>query len=413
MSQTPQTNTCLVCGGATTVCLDLGRQPLANALLATSDEPYETFPLGLAMCATCSHGQLTHFVPPDRLFRNYLYASGTGGALQSFFTWFAQSLAKALPARGRVLEIACNDGSLLDCFKAEGIDACGVDPAANLTAVARGKGHAVHTGFFPDTRPDGRFDAIVAMNVTAHTPAPRALMQGVKECLAPNGAAFIQTSQAFMLVNGEFDTIYHEHYSFFSPASMKRLAQESGLRLEARRLVSVHGRSLLCILRHADAPDVPIAFDNTPPFGVEWPSPEPAIMALDIDADTARASYRAFAEHAHSAMDGARRRVCEHRGRGATIALAGVAAKAMTFLNAAEIVPDAYLDEAQLKFGRYVPGSKKAIEPLSSAAALPDDTLFVIGAWNFAGPIADKIRALRPGRPSTFLVYFPQIKEFT
>ncbi len=413
MSASAQTNPCLVCGGATAVCLDLGSQPLANALLAAPDEPYERFPLGLAMCAACSHGQLNYFVPPDRLFKNYLYASGTGGALQGFFAWFAKSLAKALPARGRVLEIACNDGSLLDCMKAEGIEACGVDPAANLTAVARAKGHDVHTGFFPETRPDGRFDAIVAMNVTAHTPQPRALMRGVKECLAPNGAVFIQTSQAFMLVNGEFDTIYHEHYSFFTPASMKRLAEESGLRLEARRLVSVHGRSLLCILRHADAPDVPFAFENTPPFGVDWPSPEPAVMALDIDADTACENYHAFAAHAQSAMAGARQRVAEHRKRGATIALAGVAAKAMTFLNAAEISPDIYLDEAQLKFGRYVPDSDKAIASLSKAAELPDDTLFVIGAWNFAQPLADKIRALRPERPSTFLVYFPQIKEFT
>lgn len=413
MTKVDRATSCVVCDGETQVCLDLGNQPLANALLGSQSEGFEAFPLGLASCPNCSHGQLTHFVPPDQLFKNYLYASGTGGALDPYFTWFAAALAKCLQPGGRVLEIACNDGSLLDRLREAGLSACGVDPAGNLTEAARSKGHEVLTGFFPETQPEGLFAAIVAMNVTAHTPDPRALMQGIKNLLAPDGAAIIQTSQAFMLLNGEFDTIYHEHYSFFTPASMKRLAKDCGLRVEARKLVSVHGGSLMVVLRHADGDLALFDLNGGPPFDMPWPSPEADIMSLDLNGATAQAGYARFANRARSTMESARQRVETHQRRGAKVALVGVAAKALTFINAADIKPDLYLDEAALKLGRFVPGADRAIEPLDAARDLSDDSLFLIGAWNFADGLAGKIRAQRVGAPSRFLVCFPEIREFT
>lgn len=403
---------CLVCGGQTTVCLDLGQQPLANALLASSKEPYDAYPLGLATCPACSHGQLTHFVPPERLFKNYLYASGTGGALNPFFTWFSAALAKALPKGSRILEIACNDGSLLDHLRDDGFAVCGVDPAANLTSIATSKGHDVRTGFFPDTRPDGLFDAIVAMNVCAHTPNPRALMQGVKELLAPDGVAIIQTSQAFMLMNGEFDTIYHEHYSFFTPASMRHLAEGCTLTLEATQIFNVHGRSLVSILRHAGEPMREFSFDGGPPFAYPWPVPEPGIMARTINSATSSAAYQGFATAARGVIDSAHGRIVAHQRAGHPVALVGVAAKALTFITAAGIKPDVFLDDATLKIGRFVPGAKHPIEPMATAAKLPPETLFMIGAWNFAEPLAAKIRSYRPASPSHFLVCLPELREF-
>lgn len=403
---------CVVCGGQTAACLDLGSQPLANALLANATEPHDAFPLGLAACAKCSHGQLTHFVAPERLFKNYLYASGTGGALNPFFTWFSAALSKALPNGSRVLEIACNDGSLLDRLRDDGFKVCGVDPAANLTSVATSKGHDVLTGFFPATRPDGVFDAIVAMNVCAHTPEPRALMQGVKDLLAPNGVAIIQTSQAFMLLNGEFDTIYHEHYSFFTPASMRRLAERCGLTLETTQMFSVHGRSLVSILRHAGKPLAPLALNGGPPFAVSWPDPEPAIMARDVDSATSSSAYQAFAAQARDVIAKASNRIFAHQRAGHPVALVGVAAKALTFITAAGVKPDIFIDEAALKIGRFVPGASRAIEPMARAADLPPDTLFMIGAWNFAEPLAAKIRAHRANLQTRFLVCLPELREF-
>lgn len=403
---------CVVCGGATRLCLDLGHQPLANALLLSHNEGYDTYPLGIAECPTCSHGQLTHFVPPAQLFKDYLYASGTGGALQPYFEWFAQELSRCLLPDARVLEIACNDGSLLDCLRGAGLNACGIDPAGNLSELARGKGHDVLTGFFPQTRHAGVFDAIVAMNVCAHTPEPRALMQGIADLLSPSGTAFIQTSQAFMLQNAEFDTIYHEHYSFFTPASMKRLAADCGLRIEACRLVSVHGRSFMWLLRHSNATSPASEFNGGPPFDVAWPAPVPDIMSISLSPQAAEERYREFSARAGHVMKTARTVVETEQQSGVPVALVGVAAKALTFISAAGIKPDYFLDGAALKVGRFVPGAQRAIASIEAASDMSDDTLFMIGAWNFADTLAGKIQSQRPGKRSRFLVCFPELRQF-
>ena len=168
-----------------------------------------------------------------------------------------------------MLEIASNDGSHLSCLAARGLDVMGIDPARNLNDIAAAAGHKVLTGFFPDVRPDGRFDVVVAMNVAAHTPTPLRFLAGVADVLAPGGVAIVQTSQALMLGNGEFDTVYHEHYSFFTVASMRALAARAGLRLEQVQLVAIHGTSLLLFLRRADESGPAIAFKARTPL--PWP----------------------------------------------------------------------------------------------------------------------------------------------
>ena len=406
-----QSNYCVVCGGKTQLCLDLDKQPLANVLLGAAFESYRAYPLGIAFCNECSHGQLTHFVDPNELFQDYLYASGTSGTLKAFFEWFSASLARSLRPGARVLEIACNDGSLLGCLNNVGLCATGVDPARNLTNMARAAGHAVLTGFFPETRPEGQFDVIVAMNVAAHTPTPLTLMKGIKETLAPRGVVVIQTSQALMLENGEFDTVYHEHYSYFTSASMQRLAAQCGLRLEARKLVTVHGGSLIFFLRHVDEIGASFNFEGGSPFEIKWPTPEPQVFSLQFGGSRIDAAYRSFADRARIAMGDARDRIAAHRAKGGDVALVGVAAKALTFIRAARIDPDIYLDEATLKLGLVVPGTPHAIQPLEKATKLSDDTLFLIGAWNFADELIRKLYALRPGSVSKLLVCFPSVKE--
>jgi SAM-dependent methyltransferase len=404
---------CLVCGAPTEPVLDLGRQPLANLLLERADESYEAYPLGLAACRACSNGQLTHFVDPAMLFRHYLYASGTSNTLKAYFDWFSASLARNVERGGRVLEIACNDGSLLGSLAADGFDVTGVDPAENLSEVARSAGHRVLTGFFPDVSPEGPFDAIIAMNVLAHTPTPTKILDGVKRLLAPQGTAFIQTSQALMLENGEFDTIYHEHYSFFTPASMSRLARANGLKLCDMRLTSIHGGSMVYILRHDGAPAAPFAFADQPAFALPLPDPLPATMSLAFAADDVDRRYGAFATLAREAMARARAHVARHQQKGRELALVGVAAKALTFVRAAGINPDVYVDEAALKIGRFVPGADHPIRPLARAGDLPDDTVFLLGAWNFAAELKSKIVAARSGHDTNFLTVFPEFDART
>lgn len=404
--------TCIVCGSDVTPLLDLDVQPPANLLLAHSGDAYEAFPLGFANCPACTHGQLTHFVDPAKLFKHYLYASGTSGTLKAYFEWFSDTLRRASRPGARVLDIASNDGSLLGILESRGFEAIGVDPAENLNQVAIAAGRKVITGFFPAARPEGLFDIIVAMNVAAHTPDPSTFMKGVRECLAPGGVAIIQTSQALMIANGEFDTVYHEHYSFYTVASMARLAEKSGLRVEASRLTSVHGTSLLSFLRRADDDAMPFAFEESAPFSVSWPSPTPPFLSPELEGSEAAVAYAQFAEGAKIAMRTAADAVARHRASGRRVALVGVAAKALTFIRAAGIEPDFYIDEAALKVGLTIPGTSHPIEPLQNAGAIASDTTFLIGAWNFAEELMRKIRNVCDGGVTPkFIVYFPKLVE--
>jgi 2-polyprenyl-3-methyl-5-hydroxy-6-metoxy-1,4-benzoquinol methylase len=403
--------TCVVCDATVTPLLDLDVQPPANLLLEDANSPYDAFPLGLSVCPVCTHGQLTHFVDPARLFKHYLYASGTSGTLKAYFEWFADALAAEARRGARVLDIASNDGSLLASLEARGFDAIGVDPAENLNRIATAAGRTVLTGFFPDVRPDGPVDIIVAMNVAAHTPNPAAFLRGVRDCLAPGGTAIIQTSQAMMIANGEFDTVYHEHYSFFTVASMTRLAEKCGLRVDGTRLVSVHGVSSMFFLRRAEDEAAPLPLADTPPFAVAWPEPPPPFLEGALSGADALAAYATFSEGAKRAMGSAAALVADQQASGRRVALVGVAAKALTFIRAAGINPDMYIDEAELKVGLGVPGTPHRIEPLQRAADIASDTTFLIGAWNFADELMRKIRALNSSASPKFIMYFPTLRE--
>jgi hypothetical protein len=269
----------------------------------------------------------------------------------------------------------------------------------------------VVTGFFPEVKPVGLFDVIIGMNVAAHTPNPGVFLRGVRESLAPGGVAIIQTSQAMMIANGEFDTVYHEHYSFFTVASMTRLAEASGLRVEQMRLVSVHGISLMFFLRRAEDSSPPFAFAGGPPFAVDWPEPTPASLSKSLSGAAATGAYASFADGAKTAMQRAADCVGAHQASGRRVALVGVAAKALTFIRAAGIEPDMYIDEAPLKVGLTVPGTGRVIEPMYRAAGLAGNTTFLIGAWNFADELMRKIKALNAGASPKFLIYFPTISE--
>lgn len=402
-------STCVVCGSGVTTILDLHAQPLANNLLTFPGEAFETFPLGLAACTGCGHAQLSHFVDPQRMFDDYLYASGTSRTMAAYFEWFATSLASILPAGARVLEIASNDGSLMTRLNDYGLRAVGVDPAANLTAGAAGKGLDVLTGYFPDTRPEGTFDAIVAMNVTAHTPDPLTFMKGIAASLSPGGIALLQTSQAWMIPRGEFDTIYHEHYSFFSVNSMRRLAEAAGLVLSGVNLVSVHGTSFLFSVRHPDRE--PLVLSPSGPFALPWPGGRQATLAGDFDAGAAEREFARFSTKANDLLEEVSSRVAAYRAAGYGIALVGVAAKALTFVQAARLEPDLYFDEAPMKIGRYVPGARTPIAPLDDIRLLTRPFILLLGAWNFADELIGKIEALKPAAGHRFLAYLPEVRD--
>ena len=413
MSHSPLLS-CLCCGSARlTQVLDLQKQPPANLYQREPHEDLQHFPLCLNRCEDCWHAQLSWNVDRHDIFDDYAYVSGTSKTLNHFFEWFAIALKQTIGASKRVLEIAANDGSLIHALQSEGFSCVGVDPAKNIVDEAMQKGLPLHLGYWPDAgdQIDGKFDAIIGMNVLAHVDDPLNFLKGCSNKLAPGGVVVIQPSQARMIENGEFDTIYHEHISFFNSRSISQLASRAALKLVGTALVKVHGDSPVYFLQHANELTPPPIFEpfTHGEFGI----------AEDLQAYELRVNlfdkvtYLSFAATAQKVIEDVKTVVAEHRAAGFQIAFVGAAAKAITLLNAAKIKPDHLLDESPLKIGLYAPGCNTLVEPLTAASSWQAPTLFVLSAWNFRYELANKLNAIGVPNGSKFYAYFPQPQWIT
>ena len=217
MDCTPITE-CIACGSHALVpVLDLGYQPLANSYKKNKEDPEQAFPLAINRCTSCYHVQLTHQVNPELMFKDYAYVSGTAKTQLDYFDWFVEHIVRMYGRTPRtVLDIGCNDGSFLNAWGGTGATTYGVDPAENLYPVSS-KNHNVHLGFFTGNEYPGiKFDVITCMNAFAHNANQLELLVHARDRLNENGLIFCTTSQADMILNGEFDTIYHEHLSFYN-----------------------------------------------------------------------------------------------------------------------------------------------------------------------------------------------------
>ena len=399
---------CLCCGGNNLrMALDLGVQPPANSYTLNPDEEVSQFPLALNICTNCWNAQLSFCVDRKEIFDHYAYVSGTSKTLTKFFAWFAKALSKAMPTGGRVMELACNDGSLIREMQNVGLDCIGVDPAANIAKQAQEAGLPVVCGYWPQVanKIDGKFDVMVCMNVVAHVDDPLTFLVGCRDKLTPGGTIMVQPSQARMFAQGEFDTMYHEHISFFNTRSMAKLAARAGLKLVVSFLVKIHGDSAVYLLQHADATPV-VGFRD--PFmegefaiNEDLVAYEKAIKLFDWS------TYEQFGRSAREIVSNVVNIVAEQRALGRKIVFVGAAAKAMTLVNAGSIKPDLFIDENPLKIGLHAPGSGTQIVALQACGELVGETFFVFSAWNFRHELAAKVRDAGVPHGSVFYSYFP------
>lgn len=371
---------CLCCGHSDLeVLLDFGSQPLANTY---PDAPTELpeYPLALNYCYQCSHLQLTHSVNRDEIFSDYPYVSGTTLTLREDFRSFA-ALATQRFGTGTVLDIACNDGSQLNAFQDLGWKTIGIDPAQNLYELSS-KRHQVYCDFLGEQHSGLKADLIVAQNVLAHTDDPLAFLK-VCQRIAP--VILIQTSQANMVANGEFDTIYHEHLSFFSERSMQALARRAGLVLTNISKRPVHGTSFLFELRQPPAEEAEV-LDIASPARVTW-----------------------FAESAAGMVPQLREIFYRERAAGRRLIGYGAAAKGMTVLNAVNFKLDYIVDDNPLKHNLFTPGLNIPILPPTALAEENEPATIIPLAWNFYPEIKAKVESLMPG-PKRFIKYFPTME---
>jgi SAM-dependent methyltransferase len=396
-------SSCLACGGDhLEPYLDLGDQPLANSFHRGA-EPLAVFPLGVAVCQDCWHTQLTAAVDPDLMFKNYLYVSGTTTTLSDYFEQFVTRVEQGMPSPGplSVLDIASNDGSLLEKFKARGHSVQGVDPAENLRVLSHAKGIPTLVSYWGAAAAEEigqKFDVIIAMNVLAHITYPMQFLQVCREALKPGGRIFIQTSQAKMIQNGEFDTIYHEHHSFFSVRSFIALAYRAGLAVRDITHVPVHGTSYLVELEVENSGDREQDFNE-----FELGRTEALLGNYEMP------SYRAFADRALVTRDKVREIVAWARDAGYQIGGYGAAAKGMTFVNFAQLDLDFVVDDNPLKVGLLTPGQNALVVPATHINEVETRILFVILAWNFYDEIMRRIKVQRINPLDSFLTYFPQV----
>ena len=378
--------------------LDLGQQPMANSFLNKEDEPELTFPLVLNLCRDCYHLQLSHAVNPDLLFKNYLYVSGTSQTLRDYFDWFANETLTYNPDAKSVLDIACNDGSQLNSFKALGLKTYGVDPATNLHAISS-KEHEVICDYFTQeyvAHYMNRVDIITAQNVFAHNDYPLDFLRQCRAIMHDASVLFIQTSQADMVRNNEFDTIYHEHLSFFCANSMNELAKRAGLHLIDIRKTPIHGNSYVFVFSK-------VAGDT---------SKVDAFLREERDAGlNTPATYVEYARRAQQAVKDLKDSIVAYRAEGFVIAGYGAAAKGMTLLNYGNLSLDFIIDDNPLKQGRYSPGMHIPVVSIDELSKYEQQNIaFVPLAWNFFNEIKGKIKSKRDHNDDVFIKYFPNLE---
>jgi len=399
MQDAKQLNECLCCGSERLkLVLDLNEQPLANSFKKTAEEDEPTFPLRLNICEDCTHLQLSHAVNPDLLFKNYLYVSGTSQTLRDYFDWFAKETLTYAPDAKTVLDIACNDGSQLNSFKALGLKTYGVDPAENLHPLSSAN-HEVVCDYFKEKYvyhyKMKQLDIITAQNVFAHNDYPLDFLLQCKEIMHDTSVLFIQTSQADMIRNNEFDTIYHEHLSFFNASSMSALAQRAGLYLIDIRKTPIHGNSYMFVFKK-------VAEDISKVDAVL--AEERALGLQDMN------TYLAYADLASTIVEDLKQTIMHYRMLDYLIVGYGAAAKGNTLLNFGEIHLDYIIDDNPLKQGLYSPGMSTPVVPIGMLDQYAETKVaFVPLAWNFFTEIRKNIKGKRDREGDVFIRYFPKI----
>ena len=406
---------CLCCKSENKLFLDLGLQPLANNY-HEKDENCDVYPLKLKYCPNCFHCQLSHAVNPELLFKTYKYVSGTSQTGITFFKDNAKFIDDYYNSNNKngktvkkVLDIASNDGSQLDCFKALGWETYGVDPATNLVPISIKKGHQVVCDFWNETvaKQLPIMDVITAQNVFAHTQYLDEFLEACKLIMDNNTLLFIQTSQKNMIINNEFDTTYHEHISFYNTKSMKTLVERNGLFLNRVLEAEIHGYSYIFEISKTKTNN---SNNNVDTY----------LKEEDDKKIYNELTYYTFNEKTQIIVSNLKQEIEDFRAKGYKCIGFGAAAKGQTVLCYGEISLDYIIDENPLKIGLFSP---KMNIPIVSIEHFINDNdnndndnnnnnkyIILILAWNFATEIKEKIRKYKGNKKCVILeAYFPEI----
>lgn len=394
--------------------LSLGHMPLANALLTQEQMvlPEETFPLDLVFCPQCALVQITETVSPEKLFREYVYFSSFSDTVLKHARQVTDNLIErcGLTASSLVVEVASNDGYLLNNYQKRGIPVLGVEPARNIAKVAEEQGVPTICEFFgaelaKQLRLQGHAaDVIHANNVIAHVADLQGVVEGISILLKENGVAIIENHYVKDLVDHtEFDSIYHEHLCYYSATSFRNLFARHGLILVDAERLSIHGGSLRVYFQRADGP-----------HSLEKQGEQRVLALLDEEQFWGVhdfSFYKDFGKRVQRLKNNLLKLLHDIKADRKHIAVYGASAKSTTLLNYFGIgadVLDFVVDRSSVKQGLYTPRTHLPIlAPQALLEQQPDYVLLL--TWNFADEILEQQAEYRR-RGGSFIIPIPELK---
>ena len=400
---------CRYCDAALPVSfLNLGTMALANSFIGSDQKVSQEFtcPLDLTWCGYCKLVQLSHVVPPEKMFSNYLYVSSTTKTFQEHFLKYAQTVKAKLGAKNNMLavDIGSNDGLLLSCYQKSGMRAVGVEPAKNLSDSANRMGLPTINRFFDSSCIQeiidryGKADVVSANNVFAHIHDVKAVCRNVYDLLSEQGLFVIEFPYLVtMFEEMFFDMIYHEHLSYISITPLNYFMTSQGFKIVAIEKVASHGGSL----RVFSAKQSSQRKVSTEVGDFLKGEAEKGYLTSSV--------YKEFAKRVKNVKITLNQFVSSVQFEGKTISGYGAPAKANTIINYCGFKPsdiEYIVDDNPLKQNTLSPGAHIPIVPSQYLFDRPTDYVLIF-AWNFASEIMKKIDHLKT-RGIKFIIPLPK-----
>jgi SAM-dependent methyltransferase len=407
-------NVCRFCGKKLKhTFVDLGLSPVANEYISV--ENYERgqvfYPLTVKVCDSCFLVQALEYQKPEEIFTDYKYFSSFSKSWLEHCKKYVDMIVKrlALNSDSMVYEIACNDGYLLQYFKPYEISVCGIEPAENVAEIAKEKGIEVEVDFFGDktaldiSQRRGLADLVIGNNVLAHVPDINGFAEGINIILKKEGTATFEFPHLLKLINlNQFDTIYHEHFSYLSLLAVENIFKAHNLKIYDVEELPTHGGSLRIYAAHIDNTTYSVS-ENV----IKIRNDEKEAGLYDI------LSYENFNKKVHDIKFKSCHMLSELKANGARIAAFGAAAKGNTFLNYCGIGSeyiDFVADSSSAKQGLYLPGTRiPIVSPDVIKEEKPDYIIFL--AWNLKNEFMDLLSYTREWG-CKFITFIPDVEVF-